>query len=352
VTMRIRLAVLGYGNVGQALTRLLIRKEATLRDHYGLSCTMTGVLTRRSGGWIAAEGIAPADLVASGWPQGILPAGAGPWTGNGVAFARACPADVLVEVTTLDPQRGEPALSHVRAALASGKHVVTANKGPIAHSYRELRELARRQSRHLRFESTVLDGLPIFNMAEFALRATTITGFRGILNGTSNYVLGMMARGATLENAVHAAQQLGIAEANPAYDLEGWDAAVKGVALANVLMDADLRPADVQRIGLGADVMRARSATIPAGRVLKQIATGTRVGEQITVRVQLEELPGDDLFALARTAIALQTDTMGTITVIEDEGGPEFTAFGLLSDLVNIAIGIGAHPGNTEVAPA
>jgi homoserine dehydrogenase len=336
--MQVRLAMLGYGNVGQALARLLAAKATTLREDYALTCMVTGILTRRSGGWIAPAGITPDDLVASGWPGGPLPTGVEPWTGDGVAFARDCPADALVEVTTLDPHHGEPALSHVRAALLAGKHVVTANKGPIAHGYRELRDLAKRKGKGLRFESTVLDGLPVFNLAEFALRATTITGFRGILNGTSNYVLSSMARGASLEDAVRDAQQWGIAEANPAYDLDGWDAAVKGVALANVLMGADLRPHDVHRAGLGAAAMRARRAAMPAGRVLKQIATGRRDGERIMVTVQLEDLPGDDIFALVHTAIALQTDTMGTVTLIEDEGGPEFTAFGLLSDIINMVL--------------
>jgi len=336
--MRVRLAIMGYGNVGQAFVRLLKRKAVTLEESYGLSCVIAGVLTRRSGGWVAPEGIFPEDLIDSGWPNGLLPTGAKPWSGDGVTFARDCPADLLVEVTTLDPHYGQPALSHVRAALMAGKHVVTANKGPIAHGYRELRDLAKQSGRYLRFESTVLDGLPVFNMVEFALRATAITGFRGILNSTSNYVLSAMARGATLEDAVRSAQQLGIAEANPAYDLEGWDAAVKAVALANVLMDADLRPDDVHRLGLSADAMRMRNATMPAGHVLRQIASGRRDGEQVMVTVQLEDVPEHDIFALVRAGVALQTDTMGVVTIIEDKGGPEFTAFGLLSDIINIAL--------------
>ncbi len=166
-----------------------------------------------------------------------------------MTFARTCPADLLVEITTLNPADGQPALDHVRAALESGKHVATANKGPIAHGLRELRALAAAQGVGLRFESTLLDGTPIINMMEYCLPVTEVISFRGLLNSTSNYVLSLMAGGMTLEDAVAEAQRAGVAEADPSNDLDGWDASVKATVIANALMGADIRPADVRRTG-------------------------------------------------------------------------------------------------------
>src|SRR5512146_2155210 len=140
--MHLRIAVLGYGNVGRALITMLAEKEAVLRERYDLTLGVTGMMARRAGGWLAAAGsqltatgISPADVLASGWPEGGLPAGAEPFSGGSVTFATTTPCDVLIELTTLNAQTGQPALEHVREALKSGKSVVTANKGPIAHAY-------------------------------------------------------------------------------------------------------------------------------------------------------------------------------------------------------------------------
>lgn len=339
--MQLRLALLGCGNVGRALIAMIAAKDATLRQDYELALTFSGGLTRAAGGWSAIEGISPAALAASGWPRGALPPGARPFAGDGVAFATHCPADVLVEMTTLNPMDGQPALNHVRAALGAGRHVVTANKGPIAHAYHELRALATRHGALLRFESTVMDGTPIFAMATAALPATVVLGARGVLNSTSNYILWLMARGNALAEGIAAAQAAGVAEANPSNDLEGWDAAVKATVLANVLMGADLRPSDIAREGLGGEAMRRLVAGLPAGHAPKQIVDIWRTESgPVRAAVRLEALPPDDLLGHLRgmeTAVRLRTDTMGELTIIEGEGDPGQTAFGLLADIIAVA---------------
>ena len=340
--MHLRIALLGYGNVGRALIVLLAEKTDVLRDRHNLTVGVTGIMTRSAGGWLApkGKGISPADVRASGWPGDGLRVGAEAFSGGSIAFVGLAPCDVLVELTTLDAQTGQPALEHVRRALSARKSVVTANKGPIAHAYRDLRALAEQQGVALRFESTVMDGTPIFNMAAASLPATTIAGFRGTLNSTSNYVLSRMAQGETLEEAVSGAQKLGIAEANPANDLEGWDAAVKATVLANVLLDADLRPADVLREGLGAEAMRQAQAALLPGQTLKQVAEAERKGDTVTARVRLEALPPGDMLAHLsgmEAGLTLRTDTMGDLTIIEGEGGPGQTAHGVMADLVAVA---------------
>jgi homoserine dehydrogenase len=340
--MRLRIASLGYGNVGRALAELLAEKHDTLQDEYGLTVVFTGAFTRSSGGWTAPEGVEAGGLLASGWPGGELPEGATPFRRDALAFAATCPAEVLVELTTLEPMTGQPATDHIRVALRAGRSVVTANKGPIAHAYRELKTLAAERAVALRFESTVMDGTPLFAMVQAALPATVVGGFRGVLNSTSNFVLSRMAAGDSLEMAVGEARRVGVAEANPSFDLDGWDASVKATVLANVLMGAELRPPDVRREGLGAEAMCEAQASLAAGHTLKQEVEAWREGGRVVARVRLEALPASSVFgALSgmETAITLHTDTMEDLTLVEGEGGPGQTAFGVLADLINIARG-------------
>jgi homoserine dehydrogenase len=343
--MELRLASLGYGNVGRAVARMLADKADELQRRHDVWLRYTGIYTRSAGPEIMPEGMAPARVVAVGLPMGARVTGGTRPLSEALDFIRNCPADVVLELTTLNPQSGQPAIEHVRAALEAGKHIVTANKGPIAYAYRELRALAERQGVALRFESTVMDGTPIFSMVEASLPATDIFGFRGLLNSTGNYVLDRMARGDTLEAALAGAQRLGVAEADPSNDFDGWDAAVKATVLANVLMGADLRPGDVQREGLGADAMRERHAALLPGQSLKQVVDAEQTANgSVQARVRLEALPPDDPFAHLsgnETALLLHTDTMQDLTLIEGQGDPGQTAFGVVADLVNIARGRG-----------
>lgn len=340
--MHLRLASLGFGNVGRALAQMLADKADELQRRYDLTLTFTGIYTRSAGGVVWPDGRSAREVAAMAWPPSEHGGGgaAARTAGEALDFIRDVPADVVLELTTLHPQSGQPAIEHIRAALTMGKHVVTANKGPIAYAYRELRALASEHGVALRFESTVMDGTPIFRMAEAALPATTISGFRGLLNSTSNYVLDRMARGETLEQAIAGAQRLGVAEANPSNDLEGWDAAVKATVLANVLMGADLRPSDVRREGLGADAMRRAEAERQPGQTLKQVVEASRDGATVSAQVRLVALPVSDLLAHLsgmEAALLLHTDTMQDLTLIEGEGGPGQTAFGVMADLVTIA---------------
>jgi len=346
--MHLRLFSLGFGNVGQALARMLAEKANELHSRHDVTFSFTGIYTRSTGFVAMPEGLSATDVVEAGWPMGRVGAPVHPPLNDALMCIRECPADVVLELTPLDPHSGQPAIGHIRAALEAGRHVVTANKGPIAYAYRELRALAEERDLALRFESTVMDGTPIFGMVENCLPATEIAGFRGLLNSTSNYVLGRMASGETLEQAVSAARAVGIAEADPSYDLDGWDASVKAAVLANVLMDADLRPPDVRRDGLGAEAMRAAQAALLPGQTLKQVVEAERADGCVTAWVRLAALPPSDIFARLsgmETALLLRTDTMGDLTLIEGEGGPGQTALGVLADLVAIAENYGGGPG-------
>lgn len=334
--MTTRIAILGYGNVARALVRLLLQKAEVLRAQYGFDWRVTGAMSRRLGAALDPAGLDPEALVGAtrlGEPMESLD------------FVARCEADVLVELSVLVPRSGQPATDHVRAALRRGLHVVTANKGPVAFAYRELRDLAAAQGRRFLFESAVMDGAPIFSMARTGLRGAVFEGFRGILNSTTNLVLGLVESGESLEAAVAEAQNIGVAEADPTNDLDGWDATVKTVVLANVLVGADARPPDVDRTGirgLQVDDIRAAAA---AGEHYKLVCTGRRDGDAVRLRVAPERLPAaDPLSAVSGTSssVTFYTDVLPPLTILEGHAGSalttlQTTAFGVMADLVAIS---------------
>ena len=253
-------------------------------------------------------------------------------------FIARVAADVLVEITTLDPRTGEPATRHVRQALRRGLHVVTANKGPVAFALRSLRSLATRQGVLFRHEGAVMDGTPVFNLVARCLAGARIVGFRGTLNSTTNLVLSGMELGRGLDAAIKDAQALGIAEADPSHDLEGWDAAVKGCALANGLMGASVRPSQVKRRGITGVGPGEVKRALASGARLRLVVRGARRSGQVRVCVAPERVPfGDPLSGSGPdAALVLETDLMGEIGVFERGASVDQTAYALLSDLLEI----------------
>jgi homoserine dehydrogenase len=341
--MELRLAILGFGNVGRAFARLLLHKTPVLAADYDLHCSVVGLMTGRHGAAVDPAGIdlqAALDLAESGASLDEL--STVPPPEDGLLFIHACPADALIELTPINLQDGEPAVSHVRTALEKGLHVVSANKGPLAFACRELRDLAAAQKRAFLFESTVMDGAPVFGVARAGLPAAQVLGLRGVLNSTTNYILVQMEAGTSFDEAVRTAQAMGIAETDPSADIDGWDATVKTVALANVLLGADLRPDDVDRTGIRGQTPEGLRAARAAGRRVKLICRAERRGETVVASVAPEEVPlNDPLASLSGTSsmVTLQTDTLKRLSLIEFEPEPAQTAYGLLADLINLARG-------------
>jgi homoserine dehydrogenase len=248
-----------------------------------------------------------------------------------------CEADLIFETSPLDPVAGEPATSYIRLALARGLHVVTANKGPLAFAYRELSALAAEYDAQFRFEGTVMDGTPVFNLAESCLPAADVLGFAGLLNSTTNIILSGMEAGVSFADALAEAQRRGIAEANADFDIEGWDAAVKAVALANVLMRADARPSDVARRGIRGITPEELREAEAAGCAIRLVARGERVQGSVRLTVAPERVPLASALGAARgasNALTLKTDLMGELTILESDPGVEQTAYALLSDML------------------
>ena len=316
----VRVALIGFGNVGRSFLRLVHAKQAVFPFR------IVGVHTRH-GGAIDNNGLPPE-------PQLSPPAA------SVDEFLDAARPEVAVEITTLNPDTGEPAISHIRSAFARGQHVITANKGPIAHAYHCLSEDARRAGVEFRFESTVMDGAPVFNMMRNDLPGVTVNGFTGALNSTTKVVLAAMRHGKTRAEGIAEAQKIGVAEADASHDIEGWDSAVKTAALANVLMDARVTPRDVERTGIE-DVTVDRVCELARkGKSIVLVSRAYQTDSGLRLRVRPEVLEDKDLLATVHgtsNVLMLHTDLMGTLGSVSITPGVPQTAYGLFSDLVDIA---------------
>lgn len=330
------MCLLGFGNVNRALVRLLMDRDAELKER-GISWRITGVASRRLG-WIADPGGIDSGLLS---PEQALVSGDFPEAsrrssnvGEWLATARA---DVLFEATSLNVENGQPAVDHLRAALQHGAHAITANKGPIVHAYRGLQELARARGKRLLFESTVLDGIPIFSLFQENLPAIHLNGFRGILNSTTNVILGGMEEGLSFDAALGRAQELGVAETDASHDIEGWDAAVKVTALVVVLMGEELRPGDVEREGIGKLTGEEVRAARAAGTPFKLVCSARRTESGIAARVAPERVPlSDPLAWVAGTSsiVYFETDIFPGLCITEVNPGIYATAYGMLADFI------------------
>jgi homoserine dehydrogenase len=340
VSRRLRIALLGFGSVGRRFAELLPGPYGKALRAAGVEPVLTGIATRRHGTAIDARGLDPRKAVALVKRGGSL-AGLhrGASVASNVEFIRRVPADVLVEITPLDPRHGEPATTHARFALARGLHVVTANKGPVAFARRTLLGLARRRKRLFLHEGAVMDGTPIFNLVERCLPGARVLGFRGVLNSTTTRILTRMEQGISAEAALKEAQAAGVAEADPSHDLEGWDAAVKGCAIANALMGADLRPPAVRRRGITGISAKDVASALRCGERIRLVVRGRREKNGVRVTVGPERIPIGDLLVTpgADGILVLDTDLMREIGIWEGPGGVDQTAYAILSDLVAVA---------------
>jgi len=309
----VNLALVGCGHVGRAFVKLLDQHKRRFPFR------ITGVQTRRRTE-IGGREVARIESIGE--------------------FLDRADAEVMVEITPLNPLDGQPAIGHIRAAFARGLHVVTANKGPIAFAYRALRNEAVQAGVMFRFESTVMDGAPVFNLHRELLTGVEVRGFDGCLNSTSKLIIEAMRAGRTFDEGVRQAQDVGLAEADASFDIDGWDSAAKAAALANVLMDAGVTPLDVDRKGI-AQLTPGKLAGLKArGKTVVLMSRGKRTPEGVKLKVRAEVLDETDTFATIQGSsnlLLLHTDLMGTLGMLEVQPGIEQVAYGLLADVADIA---------------
>jgi homoserine dehydrogenase len=297
----------------------------------GIDWRITGISSRRLG-WIAdPAGIDTNPLLES---QTLK---ATPAPGDVQNWLKAAQADVLFEATSLDPRTGQPAIEHIRAALHHGAHAITANKGPIVHGYEELQALARAIGKRFLFESTVMDGVPIFSLFRDSLPVIHLQGFHGILNSTTNVILSGMEQGLTFEASLKKAQEIGVAETDASHDIEGWDAAVKVAALVRVLMNVPIRIDEIQREGITGLTCDRVLAARAGGEPYKLVCRARRTARGVTASVRPEQvLLSDPMAGISGTSsiVYFETDIFPGLAITEIDPGVRATAYGMLTDFV------------------
>jgi homoserine dehydrogenase len=311
---------------------LLQRKRQELAARYGIEWRITGVASRRLGWLVAPAGFSAEKLLAADFSEAHDVPDLDEWL-------RGAQVDVLFEASSLNADTGEPAITHIRAALELGAHAISANKGPVLHAYRELTQLAESRGRRFFFESAMMDGAPVFSLFRSALPAIEILGFRGVINSTTTVILESMQAGKNFDAAIAEAQRLGVAESDPSADIDGIDAAVKVVEVANVLMGGSLKLADVARQGIrGITPSQLREAQ-ENSEAWRLVSRARRQADgSIAASVASERLKLDDPLAQVRGTsllIAFETDIFKELVISERDPGPEATAYGMLSDFVN-----------------
>lgn len=351
--------LVGFGVVGQGFAKILSDKAEELEQKYGFTANIVGVITGSKGTLYHPDGLSIPYLLEgfdASYSSDDAPDEEADdkkksakleffahypdssdlkrdW--DALEMIAESNADVIIEMSPTDLETGQPALEHCHTALDNGKHVVLANKGPVALAFHALDKKAKANGLHLRYEATVMAGTPTMQLALESLAGCTITEARGILNGTTNYILTQMEDGMKYEDALKKAQELGYAETDPSGDVEGWDAAGKVLILAKTLFGAtyDMDDLDVEGITeiSDKDVKDAQKKN----ERYKLIATATPDGGS----VKPMRLPNSDPLASvggATNAITIVTDLMGNVTLIGAGAGQTETGFAILSDLLAI----------------
>ncbi len=336
-----RLLFIGFGTVGQGLAGLLVRKKELLTKTYGLDMKVVGIADKIKGNVYDPKGIdlrKALDLIDQGGNLSDL--SEEKYEGDALDMIQGAEADVMCEATYTDIETGEPASSHIRRAFERGMHVVTTNKGPVALHYNELAGLAEKKGVRFLFEGTVMSGTPLVNFIRENLAGCDIHEIKGILNGTTNYILTRMEEGLSYEDALLKAQELGYAEAVPDADVLGWDALAKVTILAKYVFGADAKPFDYPCEGITG--IKAASITEAKARDkrFKLIGRVWREGNLVKASVSPEEIDlAHPLASImgATNAVTITTDALGDVTVVGPGAGREATGFSMLVDLIAIA---------------
>ena len=344
---QIRLSLVGFGVVGQGFAELLTTKHTYLKQHYGVDLTLVGVANARHGFIYRQDGLhipTLLELTAKQRPLTEYPE-IRHWE-SALEGLRATSADMLVEVTPTNLRDAEPGISHIREALSKGMHVVTANKGPAALAATELVTLARQYGVQLRIESTVMSGTPVISTIRDGMAGARVYAMRGILNGTTNYILSAMASGRDYAEALADAQDKGYAETDPTADVEGYDAVAKTLILAALVFGYTLQPEQVVRQGITTITREQIQAAHDQDKRIKLIASLRLLsgddGQEDTLEARVEPTVLHLTDPLARVdgvmnALTIQSDTLSEVTIIGPGAGAVQTGQGLLADVLACA---------------
>ena len=336
----LKLALLGFGNAGRAFGQMFHHKHEEIKKIYDTDVKIVAIATNSRGNILDENGIDIKAALADIENKGHFSQERGITELSTMEIVKSAPYDVLIEMTPLNIFTGQPATSHIEMAFSRGKHVITANKGPVAWHYRKLRDMAKEKGVCFFYETTVMDGTPVFNLVEHTLKMARVTEVSGILNSTTNFILEEMAKGTPEEEIMRMGRKMGFIEADPAMDIEGYDAAAKITALLNVLMDADITPDMVDRKGIEDITMADIEAADKEGKVIKLVCKGIcREDGSVYASVAPEKVEKTDLLASINSTtsvVSITTDLMKKISVVEHEPEIEQTAYGVFGDLLRV----------------
>lgn len=337
-----KIVLLGFGNAGQEFARLLQEKLLEIRNQFQSDVNVVAITTKSRGNLIYNDGIdlekACSDIKNLGKFDKDSAAYSdhdSMWVVENVDY------DILIEATPLEIRTGQPAINHIKGALARKKHVITANKGPIAWSFAELRTLAEEQHCLFYYETTVMDGTPIFNLKDETLRLCKVLEVEGILNTTTNYVLEELEKGLPYDQIIEEGKRRGFVEADPSLDIEGWDAAAKLTALLNVLMDANITPNEIDRSGIENITLEDIRKASEKGKRIKLLCRGTIDQGKVVASVKPVEIAKDKIYSTVDSTssiISITTDLMGKLSIVEHNPEIQQTAYGIFSDLLRVII--------------
>lgn len=339
-----RLAMTGFGNVGQGVAHLIGERGDLYEREFGIRLLLTGVADRQ-GAAVDANGLDGASLLEAKREGGTVAAANGGERGlGGAEFLLRTGANVFVEAASTNFEDAEPGWSTIRAALDLGMDVVMASKGALVLHYRELMEEAGRVGRQVRFSATTGAPLPVLELIDGALPGADILGFEGVMNGTSNAILASMAEGKTYDEGVRLAQERGIAETDPTLDVDGWDAAAKAAIVANAAFGTDLGISDVERRGIRDVTPGELEEAARQGCTIKLVSRAVRNGGTARAQVRPEVRSANDPLGRLvghEMGIVFHTQPLGDITAsVERTGdvpGGILTAMTVLRDVVNLA---------------
>lgn len=336
----VNLALMGFGNAARAFARILLEKEAMLAADYDACIRVTAIATGSRGALVDERGIDLQEAIRQIEEEGRFAPGHPAYRNlTGLDIAKMHCYDCLVELSPLNIFTGQPAISHIEAALEQKKHVITANKGPIAWAYSRLRARAAEQGVGFFYETTVMDGTPVFNLVQKTLHHCKVTCVEGILNTTTNFVLEELAKGQPYEAVMEEGRRRGFVEADPSMDLDGWDAAAKLTALLNVLMDADITPMDIDRTGIGSVTAEQMAEAAERGKVIKLLCHGHQDAQGLHAWVRPTEVEAGSLWATitgTSSVVSIETDLMGKVSVVEHDPELPQTGYGVYSDLTRL----------------
>jgi homoserine dehydrogenase len=335
-----RLALIGFGNVGQGLATILRDHGTLIAGQHGAEYRIVAVNTGRHGSIYNPDGFDPGLLLSAYEQTGRIDSVPAPYYGWDVErIIYESNADVIVELTSSDLLSGEPAAGYIRAAIRQDRHVVTTNKGPIALFYPELSSAAAERGVMLGVEGTVMGGTPLLRVGRELLAAAGVSRIQGILNGTTNYILTRMAEGESYDSALGEAQANGYAEANPTADVDGFDAAIKLIILSNLLLGVPLKLANVEREGIRGlttkDIIRAQQV----GEVWKLVGWVERAPDMVKACVRPIRMPQHHPLASisgATNAVTFVTKLLGDVTIVGPGAGRVETGYAVLSDLLEM----------------